>query len=261
MRLRSIVSCLASAAVMSLVGRATAGVFQDGSFESVSSPYAVNPLLFGSAAGWSVNFNGGGVGEYGDNDVVYSGIEGASDGSEAVMFDADSTSGVGSIYQSFSTLAGKTYTVGFDYGQYGGQHFVSNTLAVNVLSGSSPTAGTALINPGASVSYNPAKTGDLSLTDSAGSLSIGDSGAQGTPVDLPAPNTELSSFAFTFTAQSTTSTIVFTDTSAGNVPFDDGILDNVQIPAAVPEPTSMALVIFGAAALCRRRRRSLKQAR
>lgn len=75
-----------------------------------------------------------------------------------------------------------------------------------------------------------------------------------TGVNAPA---DLQTFTFSFIANSDSSTLRFTDFSGNNSNNQDGLLDNVAV-AAVPEPTSIALLGLGLLGVVASRRKSAK---
>ena len=68
---------------------------------------------------------------------------------------------------------------------------------------------------------------------------------------------DLQSFTFSFIANSNASTLRFTDFSTNNSINQDGLLDNVAV-AAVPEPTSIALLGLGLLGVVASRRKSAR---
>ena len=68
---------------------------------------------------------------------------------------------------------------------------------------------------------------------------------------------DLKTFTFSFIANSNASTLRFSDFSGNNSINQDGLLDNVAV-AAVPEPTSIALLGLGLLGVVASRRKSAK---
>ena len=149
--------------------------------------------------------------------ITCCGIDGSSYpyGQNAAFFGAGDVAG-GSLWQDIHTVAGQSYNLSFLYGALAQANL--QTMTVQVLDGSTVLA----------------------------SLNVG---AYGT-----FDQTEMvSPFSKLFTADSSTTRIEFTDTSA-ITNSTDGIVDNVSVTAAVPEPESYALLLVGMGVLVARRR-------
>ena len=217
-------SCLlvAFCATVPLLGTTTAGaqnLVVNGSFESNGGNAST------TGPGWTFSGN-----------VNYKNNEGTSDGSFAAGYNGSDTSNTGVIFQTLAnTGAGANYTVSFDFGT-----FASNglqQLRVEVRDGTDFTAGPLLMNSG-SATINPTSGG--AIADNSTSLLVtDDSGAFG-----GGPG-QFNSVAFTFTALSGSTTLVFRDTG-GVTDATDLILDNVSVTAAaVPEPSTWAMIGSG----------------
>jgi opacity protein-like surface antigen len=136
-------------------------------------------------------------------------------------FGAGNVSNAGAVLgQTFATTIGATYNLSFDYGVMGGS---GQTLSYSVASTSGPTylAGSLF------------RSADNNL------------------------NTTFASNTFSFVATDTTSVVRF-NVDAATISVD-GILDNVSVSAAVPEPATWAMMLVGFAGLgfLRSRRRAL----
>jgi hypothetical protein len=131
-------------------------------------------------------------------------------GSNAAFFGWGDLTG-GSIWQDLATVAGQNYTVSFEYGAIAAPTL--QTMQVSALSGASFTTLLGATNLKA---YG---TGDLS--------------------------TLLSGYSFSFTADSATTRLQFSDTSF-NTYSVDGVVDNVSVVTTpVPEPETYALMLAG----------------
>jgi hypothetical protein len=131
-------------------------------------------------------------------------------GNNAAFFGWGNLAG-GSIWQDFATVAGQNYTVSFDYGAIAAA--AGQNMEVTALGG--PSFATTLGATYASATG----TRDLAAL--------------------------LSSYSFTFTADSTTSRLQFTDDSFSTNGVD-GVLDNVSVVTTpVPEPETYALMLAG----------------
>jgi PEP-CTERM motif/Protein of unknown function (DUF642) len=131
-------------------------------------------------------------------------------GSNAAFFGWGDLTG-GSIWQDLATVAGQNYTVSFEYGAIAAPTL--QTMQVSALSGASFTTLLGATNLKA---YG---TGDLS--------------------------TLLSGYSFSFTADSASTRLQFSDTSF-NTYSVDGVVDNVSVVTTpVPEPETYALMLAG----------------
>jgi hypothetical protein len=138
-----------------------------------------------------------------------------------VTFGPGNVANISTLSQLVATITGATYTLTFDQGVMGGG---TQTLFANVFDGSEP-----LITSG---SWTQSANNALGSTFVTRSL--------------------------TFVAESNSSRIQFyVDQNSENV---DGILDNVTLTAAVPEPATWALMLigFGAVGSTMRRRRAAR---
>lgn len=120
----------------------------------------------------------------------------AADGNYLVAFNAGNSPPGGTLSQTFNTLPGARYSVAFDYGTNG-----------------SPETIHAVVN------------GVGGVTDVRGSLDV----------TATFPPAALATRTFGFTADGSTSTLVFLDDSSNPTVSVDGVLDNVSV-TAVPEP-------------------------
>jgi PEP-CTERM motif/Protein of unknown function (DUF642) len=117
----------------------------------------------------------------------------------------------GSIWQDLATVNGQNYTVSFEYGAISAPTL--QTMQVSALSG--PTFATML----GATNLKAIGTSDL--------------------------GTLLSSYSFTFTADSALTRLQFTDNSANTFSVD-GVVDNVAVMTTpVPEPETYALMLAG----------------
>ncbi len=185
---------------------APAPPFQNGSFEANAGNRSY------VAAGWT--FSGP------PKAVGVEDTEGASAGSYAVLFNRHVRKPGGGLWQTFRTVAGQTYTVQFDFGTFGWTSVSLQTVQVQVRDGDSPSSGSQLIVPGSA--QIDATSGGL-LESHGGYFDVSDGSAAN------APSLEFNKVTFTFTARSSTSTLVFTDVSIGNIDSQDGVLDNVTV--------------------------------
>ena len=108
----------------------------------------------------------------------------------------------------------------FDFGNYGHLSACVQKLHVEVRDGASPTAGAQLIQSG---SGRIVSETDGVLEENAETILVAD-GTCAYEADK-----EFSRVTFTFTAQSTRSTLAFTDESDGDIISQDGVLDNVTV--------------------------------
>ncbi|MFS0738151.1 choice-of-anchor C family protein [Sphingomonas sp. 1P06PA] len=187
---------LLSIATMALLpGVANAAAFQNGSFEDGPDAGSFITLSAGdtSVTGWTV---GAGTVDYIGSYWV------ASDGTNS--FDL-SGNGIGSISQTFDTIAGLTYNVTFDLAGNPAGDPATKTLLTMATGGSTQT--------------------DTFTVTGANTLA----------------NMGWQTFSYSFVAQSASSTLTFSsDTATAFGPA----LDNVTV-TAVPEPAAWALMIGG----------------
>lgn len=210
---------------------AYASPFQNGSFEINGGSGS------STATGWTLT---GGP-------LNYLSSEGTTDEQWAAIFNPGSNFTAGAILaQTFDTVPGQIYGVSFDWGNHVAN--ATQRLQIEVRDASTSnqliTMGSGTVMTGGGGSATILQNTDIFI--------ITDSSGVEFEVNAPAPNAEFSAFAFTFTAQSGSTTLSFTDQSTGDIPSSDGILDNVRI---VPEPTSLAFLGIGLSALVTRRHR------
>jgi hypothetical protein len=110
--------------------------------------------------------------------------------------------------------------VQFDFGSYGHTSFSVQSPRVQVRDGDSPSGGSQLIVP---ESQQIAAISGGSLVSHEGYFDVRDGSA------TVAPSREFNQVTFSFIAKSSTSTLVFTDVSTGNIESQDGVLDNVTV--------------------------------
>lgn len=152
--------------------------------------------------------------------LAVSSSQGETDGTNALAFSIGNVPSNGAISQSFATIADTSYRLSFDFGKYSiNQPNEVARLQVDVFDGTG-FGGSQILNQ--LVSDATPATGEPNSTDSP---------------------SVYSPFQFDFTASGTTSTLRFSDFSdaqSGGGGFD-AMLDHVRV-AAVPEPSSLALV-------------------
>lgn len=161
--------------------------------------------------------------------------QGETDGINALAFSFGNVPSNGVISQAFTTVAGTSYSLTFDFGKYSiNQPLEIARLQVDLFDGSG-FGGLQLLNQ--LVADGTPSTGDPDSTDS--------------------PNV-YSSFQFGFIASGTTSTLRFADFSDSQSAGGgfDAMLDNVHV-SAVPEPSSFTLLSLTVIAIFARRSRVL----
>ncbi len=162
----------------------------------------VNGSFENGTTGWTVTAPNGGLPACGVLD-----IQGATDGSFALAFGEANAASNAVLTQSFTTHAGGTYRLTFDYGAFGAAN-KPQKLRVEVL-------------------------GDATILVSSEVTALG-------PGNYLALKTTFSSRSLTFTTPSTNTTIRLTDlTTLANSNSCDGMLDNIEI--AEPDPDLVAL--------------------
>ena len=162
------------------------------------------------SAGWSNSITTGfaAITAYGPCCAPYGTYTG---GSNAAFFGWGDQVG-GSIWQDLATVAGQTYSVSFAYGAIAAS--TQQTMQVSALSGPSFAA------PLAVNAFQATGTRDLAAM--------------------------MSNYSFSFTADSGTTRLQFSDTSFTTSSVD-GVIDNVNMTAItpVPEPETYALMLAG----------------
>ena len=154
------------------------------------------------------------------------GVFPAANGNNAAFFGAGNLPG-GSIWQDLNTVAGVTYEVSFDYGAIAGA--TKQMLRASAFGGASFNSVLA--------------QSDFSATGTSNLAAL------------------LSNFGYSFTADSTTTRLHFSDVSFSTINVD-GVLDNVSVNAVtapVPEPETYALMLAGLGAMtfvARRRKKA-----
>lgn len=221
---------LAMVSLVTVLGAAQtqAEMFTNGDFESPTfTPTLSNTNSYGYSftganivqpTGWTLNQSGASCVFLGEGPKW--GVAGSNPyavGNQYLYFNDSTNVAGGTAYQTFDTVAGLTYEVSFQVGHIFavGGVIASNlaTVRSDVFDGSA-TSGTPL----------------GSLSDSRYTIGVN------------------AAATFQFTAESTSSTIVFTDVSTGNLSKFDTGLDNVSI-TLVPEPGMMMLCVTAAIGL------------
>jgi hypothetical protein len=221
--------------LMCLPCRAFAAAYANGSFEMVNNP---NDALF-----WTEVPSATGAMGYPTN-------QGATDGITALAFNLGNNPSGSVDYQTFDTLAGQTYVVFFDFGNVGAN--TPQVVQLEMRNGSSFNSGSELIN-GDAVTSGP---GDATLAQNNSLIRVQDN--TGTPANNP---NEFTRISFTFTAISTTTTVVLTDQAPTGGSNSDAMIDNLQIAlSAIPESSTwvMSTLISGFLAFLFWRQRSGK---
>lgn len=200
MRLRaiSLATVLGIALAVPGANDARANLIQNGDFET------------GNFSSWTKTGNTAmaGVPFFGEGSTV-------QDGHYFAVFNAGNATPNGTLSQIFTTLAGTTYSLVYDYGANGGQIQSITTTVTDA--GNADVLGTQFAT-------------------------------------LPSPSGSLAQFSLTFTAESSSSVLTFTDYSGNPTNSTDGFIDNVY----VPEPASLTILAIGVAGLAARTRRKTR---
>ncbi|MYM24663.1 PEPxxWA-CTERM sorting domain-containing protein [Duganella sp. FT135W] len=130
----------------------------------------------------------------------------AANGVAAAFFGWGQMAG-GTIFQDLATVAGNTYTVNFSYGAISGSALQTMTVEAS--------SGLAVL----------------------GSLDVSAYGNHN-QASLVSP------YSFTFVANSSSTKLLFRDTSV-NTDSTDGMVDLVSVTGAVPEPETYAMLLAG----------------
>lgn len=149
--------------------------------------------------------------DFAGGSVGFGGTEGATDGALAAIFNGGNLLG-GTLSQSFGTTIGGAYQLDFDYGVFGAANFHDFQIEI--------------------------------LGNSIFSQSIGKTG----PNSFDPNQTNFSNFGFDFVADSSSTTIRFTDfTTLANSSSSDSLVDNVSVNSvnSVPAPAIVWLIGAG----------------
>lgn len=213
-------------AILLISGTASAAILTNGDFEAGGT--GTNTVNW-TSTGWSHSgnvfmvppFNGVKNGRgfwFGAGSLT-------QDGHFAIAFNAGNSSSNSNLWQTFSTISGRTYDVDFDFGA---TSLGTQQLNVGVLGANGSTS---------LATYSASDHNTTNTTNTNASYK------------------PLSHFSFSFMANGTTATLIFSDT--GNPTIDqDGVLDNVRVTEVqtVPEPLSGSLFGLGLTALMWARR-------
>lgn len=150
----------------------------------------------------------------GGNGNVSEAEEGSTSGTHSAAFSVGTNSEGDTLSQSFATTAGVEYTLAFDAAVFG---MPSATLQLQIEVFGTGTLLDETITPPVSNSFDPAVTSGI-----------------------------YQNFSFSFTADSGTTTLQFSNIGQGNS-FADVVIDTVVV--TVPEPSTTAILIFGAGSL------------
>ena len=188
----------------------------------VNGDFETGPIeSIGTVTGWTVT---GAVADVGDNYMP-----GFSSPTHSAAFSAGGSSEGNVLSQSFTTIIGQVYTLSFDAGATGVLDEGADAplqLQIQVLGAGNGILRDETITPFANNAFGPVT---------------------------------LQPHVYNFTADSTSTTLQFTDIGGFNT-NSDVILDTVVVDvAAVPEPGTCALVFIGAGAVaCGLRRRQAR---
>lgn len=159
---------------------------------------------------------------YGGTDFWFGGGSPAQNGDFAIAFNAGDTQPPnGTVSQSFATVAGLSYRVQYDFGVTDTQ---IEPVTTHQISASVLGAGDVVLASQTAIDHGP-----------------------------PMP---LTTFSFLFTANSNLSTLLFADFAGNPTVSRDGILDNISVTSAIPEPQTYLLVLAGLVLLGFRARRA-----
>ena len=152
--------------------------------------------------------------------LPYFGLSEPTYGQYSAAFNGGESVPNGVLYQTISTVAGVSYIVAFNYVDNAYAYEYSQSITVS------------------------AQAGEDQILSSQSYTSSGPT----------------QPYSLNFTATSSTTTINFADNPGNNTYSQDGILDNVSvnIVTAVPEPSSLALLVFGAAGIVTMHRRAFR---
>ncbi len=198
---------------------ASAQLIVNGSFESQTigtNATASTTLNNSTFTGWTIATSSGNTRFQIEGTATGSGFPTAVNGSLYMTINgAESTPGVGLIYQDFTTTIGQTYQVGF-------------------------SAGRGAFNNGALAGVRGDAFNVVSGATSGGSLGFASASSTVQGSGFASPS------SFSFVASGTLSRLLFSDISTGTNSVD-ALLDNVSV-SAIPEPSTYA-AIAGAAML------------
>lgn len=161
---------------------------------------------------------------------VSGGVGNFPKGNFAANFGGADKTATGVIYQDFNTTANTSYTLNFDYGAFGtlplGTPANPQTLQIRVID-----------------NFTSQSIFSTTVIDDTHSLQLG---------------SLLGNYEFQFTANSSSSRLIFSDLSVNSFSVD-GVLDNISITSvnSVPEPSSMLFLslALGSGWILRRKQR------
>jgi Protein of unknown function (DUF642) len=181
---------------------------------SISIAHGQNVVVNGDFEGPQSNMIGTVSGWTVTGNVGTVGDEGFTSPDHAAAFSLGHDSQGDMLTQTLSTTIGQTYSLDFDSGVFGEPSNGPLTLQVQVFGAAMGTLLTDIVAPPGNNDFNPAP---------------------------------FSHYTYAFTADSTSTTLKFTNGGTGNASADV-ILDTVSV-AAVPEPAAGVLMIIGLAPL------------